>query len=678
MIDKFFFKQNDMKLIPIKDINISLDPYTSIGYDLTVEDYFTFATYDGVFIQDTMAIFHPLTEESQKNIKLKMCRAQSGNNSSSITFELSKEMAIGLYTITKPVISNKSHMAISKEDLEMATDPYIPVIFKNQKTTMGKALFNSCLPLDYPFIDKLITKSIANDIIKDIVNKYGSDIGREAIYKMEQIGFKFATIMGSSLTLDQLVMPNSIDDIKKKIAKSSPEEAVKYMDQAESILHDHLKGKGLYDMVESGAAKGWGQPRQMLIAKGVVADINGKLLDPIPQSFADGLTPKEYFNASAASRSGISNRVLNTASSGYLSRKLVYVMNNVEAGELVDCKTSRTLSLKLNDNIASRLTGRYIIKNKKLILYDGSKTGIIELRSPIYCESPKICHVCYGELIRRHKSRFIGVLAGQTIGEIGTQLLMRTFHTGGAVTLKKRDILKDIEENDKFATISILENCLRQDGMILNTLNDCKLTIDLNNYEMNDNIMIDDVNNKIWVKSLLAVMEYEGFSFNIILDYPVELFADIISIVKKESITIKYQKDDSILQVRSEATEVKENILYVERLLRGQEVYKDTEHLLMKLFNVYKDISNMDLVHMEILISNVLRDREKTYLPARLGQKWDPILMNFKNVIYNSGFIQGLGFEDINQGIISGLVNENENEPSILEKVLTGRLIDKK
>jgi UDP-N-acetylglucosamine enolpyruvyl transferase len=104
----------------------------------------------------------------------------------------------------------------------------------------------------------------------------------------------------------------------------------------------------------------------------------------------------------------------------------------------------------------NRLYGRYILVGNKVTLFNPNdfKPGqAIQLRTPIYCESKKICHTCYGELIKRIKSPYVGVIAGASIGERGTQLIMRTFHTGGAATLAQHDILQEIIDNDPLANL---------------------------------------------------------------------------------------------------------------------------------------------------------------------------------------------------------------------------------
>jgi len=223
------------------------------------------------------------------------------------------------------------------------------------------------------------------------------------------------------------------------------------------IVKKHLEGTGLYDLIDSGSAKGWGQPAQILIAKGIIADPEGNILPVIKGSYAEGLDNKEFFNASYGARAGIIDRVVSTSQTGYLARKLAYLLNTVEADlYLTDCGTKRTLDITLNSDIESRITGRYHMVRGKPVLYnkgDIKHGSLIRLRTPIYCESPKICHTCYGEFLKIHKSPYIGIVASQVISERSTQLIMRNFHLGGAVNVVKKDILKDIKNNDPHADL---------------------------------------------------------------------------------------------------------------------------------------------------------------------------------------------------------------------------------
>jgi len=635
------------------------------------------ADFDG----DTMALFHPLTDEAQIDAR-KMMRTNTGNTTT-ISFDLSKEMCVGLFEITKDIKLNKSPVGVTKEILENATDPYIPVTFRGHSTTMGKAIFNYCLPDKYPFIDQQVTKKIANGILYKIHETLGPEIAKDVANKLKNVGFKFSTIMAPSISLDDIRIPDSILKLKNKLEGKSIEEQIEIIDQMKEIMIKYLKDTGVYDLVESGATKGWDQPLQILVSKGIISDPSGNILSAIKGSFSDGLTPKEYFKAASGARKGLIDRVINTSDTGYTSRKLAFLLGPVEADlYLKDCKTERVLRLKLTKDLIGRLTGRFVIKGSKIIEFnkDDYKEGdSINLRSPIYCRSPKICHICYGRLLERHKTPYVGIVAAQQVGERGTQLILRVFHLGGAIKISVRDILQDIVDNDPLVDKSKISKYLNQIGNDLISKGSCKLTINLEDYEIEKSIEIIEEESIVWVKSLISRIEFHDTVFDIILDYAVEL--KIKDMVKegKERIILNYQDGDSILQVPLEKQELKEQVLYVNRLLGGGEVFKDTLHLLMKLYKVYGPIAgDMDLVHLEILISQSLRDKNDESIPARLGKHPDdPAMANIKKNVFSSGFVHGLAFENTGLAIKTGLITEQKMEPSIIEKILTGTLVEK-
>lgn len=411
------------------------------------------ADFDG----DTMGVWHPLSNEAQQEIQEKMMRASSGQSSKSITFSLNKEMYAGLYVITKPIKSTKAEILVTDKDLENATDPYIPVIYRKQKTSMGKAIFNSCFPSSFPFIDKLITKKEVNKIIDELFKRYDDNIVKESVFRISAVGFKFATIVAPTISIKDLELPPKIYEIKDKLNKVPLDEAQKLLNEARTIVQKHLENTGFYDLIESGSGKGWDQPMQILVAKGIIADPDGNILPPIKGSFADGLSNEEFYNAAPGAMKGIIDRVHNTAETGYLSRKLAFLLNTVEADlYLRDCKTQLTLDLKADNEILKRLNGRYVVKGNTVSLFDPNKYkpgDLIRLRSPIYCKSPKICLTCYGELLRRIRTPYIGIAAAQIIGERGTQLIMKVFHLGGATKIVEKDILKDVVDGDPFVEL---------------------------------------------------------------------------------------------------------------------------------------------------------------------------------------------------------------------------------
>ncbi|MGD2072148.1 MAG: hypothetical protein PVG65_01495, partial [Candidatus Thorarchaeota archaeon] len=600
-------------------------------------------------------------------------------NHKRVTFEIQKEMVVGLYSMTKNITLKQSPVAVTKEILETATNPYIPVRFRGKNTTMGKAIFNSALPSGFRFIEGPVTKKIVNDLAPELIEKYGEDKARASMSKIAKIGFKFATIISPTITLDMIEIPDEIYRLKDKLKDSTPTEADKLLKEMEKILKNHLKDTGIYDLVESGAGKGWSQPMQILVAKGIISDPKGKIMDPIKGSFSEGLTNKEFFDASSGSRKGIVDRVLNTSSTGYFTRQLVYLLSPVEVDPYVrDCKTKRTIPIRLTNDLIKRLTGRNIIENGKVVSFKANdyKVGdTINLRSPIFCETPKICSTCYGDLVKRHKSPYVGVLAATILGERGTQLIMRTFHTGGAATIISRDILEDITRNDPLAEIDKkkLSKYLEQIDDKVGALKPCKLSIDMSNYKQNDTIQIEE--DHIWVRSLLSQIEFEDLVLSLILDYSAELQKHKVTTVSKQALVLEYDKGDIIFKVPLETEDIKSQINYMGRLVGGREIYKGPSHLLLKIYKVYQKVSDMDLVHIEVLVSQAFRDKNSPEIPARLGKTWDPIMVNLKTNVFNSGFVQGLAFENINKALETGLITEHDLSSSIMERVVTGEVI---
>lgn len=227
----------------------------------------------------------------------------------------------------------------------------------------------------------------------------------------------------------------------------------------------------------------------------------------------------------------------------------------------------------------------------------------------------------------------------------------------------------------------MLRNYLQQVENNLVTLKPCTLILSFEDYMLNDNMMIFEEENFIWVKSLIGKIDYENQEpFDIILDYAVNIFIENMKIIKKDSIILTYSRESNILEITTETEDISKQTNYVERLLGGKELFKDADHLFLKLYNIFGDISDMDLVHMEVLISNVLRDKAKPAQPARLGKVFDPVGMNLKNIVFaQSKFLSSLNFENINKSILTGIINKDEpEESSIMEKILLNEIIVKK
>jgi DNA-directed RNA polymerase beta' subunit len=636
------------------------------------------ADFDG----DTMAVYHPITDESQAELKTKMMRTVTGEDSNSVTYEISKEMCAGIYIIMKDVARPDSPISVTDKSLDTANDPYIPVVYRKRRTTMGRAIINSAFPPDFPFIEKPMTKKDLNLMIPKIISKYGEEQAIETYSKLKDIGFKFATLMSPTFTIDDVEIPDDLKDLKERLKNATTEEADAIIKQAEKRLKEHLKNTGIYDLVESGAGKGWGQPRQILFAKGLIADPQGKVQPPVAGSYTEGLTNTEYFEASAGSRTGIIDRVLNTADTGYFSRQLAYVLNSVEIDRtLKDCKVTKYLNARLTNDLIERMWGRYILKNGKIVEFEASehKAGdVIKLRTPIYCQSKKICHTCYGRILERHRSPYAGIIASQAIGEAGTQTIMRTFHTGGAVKIVIKDMINDILSNDPLTSPNVVKKHIKQSENTLMALQDCKITIDVDDYPVAKDLYFNDDDSELYAKGVVCRLESEDAMFNLVLDYPVMFHSERLTRIGRKYIFLEFEKGENILETTLQTDVTKEQIQYVKRLVGGREIIKDADHLFRKFYKIYSSLRDTDSVHFEILLSQVLRDADNPSLPARLGKKWNPSMMNIKNIVFKTSFIQGLAFENINEAIRNGLITEEPEEPSILERVLTSELSELK
>ena len=365
-----------------------------------------------------------------------------------------------------------------------------------------------------------------------------------------------------------------------------------------------------------------------------------------------------------------------------MSRQLAYVLNTVEIDrQLKDCGTKRHLSFRMTSAMKGRFDGRFIIKGNRVEEFDAETTrvgDVVNLRTPIFCESPKVCHTCYGRLLERHKSPYAGVMAAQLVGEAGTQTIMKTFHTGGAVKIKERDIRYDIVQNDPLTTKETVMKNLGQNENELFTKRPMVLTLLTSDYPLPNDMVRNDADNEIILKSLVCKVEYEDAIFNIVLDYPAILKVYDEEQSSKEIIKLSYDKDSTIMEIPLQTDDTKAQIQYVRRLLGGREIYKDANHLYLKLFGVYGGLRSMDSVHLEVLLSQALRDKKNPSIPARLGPRWDPVMINIKQIVFKTSFVQGLAFENINEAIKTGLVTEDGGDPSILEKVLTGELVESK
>lgn len=425
-------KQNakEIEIIPASCLDIAHDPEKTTGYDFTVEDYMTFTTDTGIFLYDTMAVFAPMSEEAQAEIKKKMVTVNNTTKIGETNFFLEKDMVLGIFILTAEQVNTPIKKISKLEDVfNLHPGQMIEISYKGKlvKTRAGRIVFNELLPKWHPFIDENVNKKKLTAIMAGILKHNESDYA-STIDKVKDAGFKYATIYPKSLDLELLKTPKELIPLRDKLSQAKTvSEQSDILNEIDKKFAEHLEKErnDLYYIVESGSSKGILQPRQIVVCKGLVSDPEGNVLPPITKAMNDGYTPKEYFDASAGSRKGTADRAINTGNGGYAYRKMVFVTGNVQADkDNVECYTQRTLNMKLTDDLYKRMDGRNVVVDNEIIPIDKSMIGhVVQLRSPIFCKTKKICKNCYGKLIDQVNSENVGLVAVQEVASLSEKIM---------------------------------------------------------------------------------------------------------------------------------------------------------------------------------------------------------------------------------------------------------------
>lgn len=402
------------------------------------------ADFDG----DQMAVYVPITNEANEEAlsKISIINNLYSPANESLTTTPSQDIILGIYYLTSPMFNQDS----KKKK------------FKNEDMTLGEIEFNQNLPDDYPPVKGIVAKGRLISILNDIKDKYSNNKVIEILDNIKRIGFKYATLSGCTMSLDDFSIEKA-QDLRDEIYSKNEikDQLIAFSD---SHLIDQLKNEFTYSyMIESGARGSWDQVKQLVLSRGFISNFDGEILpQPIKHSLVEGLTPEEFFSSTYGCRKGLLDVALNTGTSGYLSRKLIFTCANLQID--LDCDNCGTEDLlKVNVKTkrkAKMLVNKYYKAGNQLELitkdnYEQLVGKIVEVRSPILCKNPKICKTCYGDSYKHLNSRFIGIIAAQTLGERGTQLVLQTFHYSGSAkikgeqnnedpTMKQKDIIGDL------------------------------------------------------------------------------------------------------------------------------------------------------------------------------------------------------------------------------------------
>jgi len=388
------------------------------------------------------------------------------------------------------------------------------------ETTVGRVIFNDILPHGMPYYNTTMKSGELSKVISDTYQYLGRRATIELLDSMNQLGFRESTRSGLSFGTDDLITPSS----KGKIIQSAEKEVLKFIKlyrdgvitylerygkvldawthAREQITSEMMKAlesdfrgnryvNPIFLMAHSGARGGQEQIRQLSGMRGLMAKPSGEIIEtPIKANFREGLSVLEYFSSTHGARKGLADTALKTADSGYLTRKLADVAQNVVITTR-DCKTTQGIAkgvlyrgekieVSLSDalrgrvsrtNIVNPITDEVIVRENSLVTHEIARKieelelRKIQVRSPMTCESSLgICQLCYGADLSTgamvEEGMAVGIIAAQSIGEPGTQLTMRTFHIGGTATrvVEQSEIKASKKGLCRFTRLKVVRN----------------------------------------------------------------------------------------------------------------------------------------------------------------------------------------------------------------------------
>ncbi len=478
--------------------------------------------YNADFDGDQMAVHVPLSEEAQREARKLMLASQNllkPSDGKPVTVP-TQDMVLGSYYLTMisegdmgqgKVFANEDeavmayHSKVVTLHAPIKVRRYIEIEgelrYKVVETTVGRILFNEPIPQDLGYvnrhdpdmafdleIDFLVNKKQLGIIIDRCIHKHGTAVTAEMLDRIKSLGFKYSTLSGLTVAVSDAVIPpkkkeliaqadEEIGKITKQynrglISNKERLDKIRFVwedttDKVSDALEENLDSRNpIFMMANSGARGSMQQIRQLAGMRGLIANTSGDVIEiPIRSNYREGLDILEYFIASRGARKGLADTALRTAESGYLTRRLVDVSQDVIIRE-DDCGSTEGIEVRdiLGDGraviepLSERLVGRYpvedvlhpetgkVLVTKDTMMDEDDAKAILDagitrvrIRSVLACKAEHgCCAKCYGANLANGMpvgiGEAVGIIAAQSIGEPGTQLTMRTFHTGGVAS----------------------------------------------------------------------------------------------------------------------------------------------------------------------------------------------------------------------------------------------------
>ena len=483
------------------------------------------AAFNADFDGDQMAVHIPLSLEAQLEARVLMMSTNnilSPSNGKPIIVP-SQDMILGIYYLSQPPLQTKriDGYFVNNSEIEHALETgqikvHSRIIsrfetvdengntkFQKYTSTAGRFLLANLLPKNKDITFSLIDRSLPKKVVSEIIDMVFRFTGQKKTVifcdMLKDLGFKHAFNAGISFGKDDLIIPDNkeqlINETKKLISDyenqyaegliTRGEKYNKVVDawskctdrvagemmkgiSATKVIKDELKINSVFMMADSGARGSAAQMKQLAGMRGLIAKPSGEIIEsPITSNFKEGLTALEYFNSTHGARKGLADTALKTANSGYLTRRLCDVAQDltitkqscekpgflklseiIEGGNVIVSLSERCLGRVTASDVKNPVSGEMVIKKNQMIdeavceKIDLAGVKIINVYSVITCSSKEgVCARCYGRDLSRgkmvHIGEAIGMISAQSIGEPGTQLTMRTFHVGGTASIKQ-------------------------------------------------------------------------------------------------------------------------------------------------------------------------------------------------------------------------------------------------
>ena len=505
------------------------------------------AAFNADFDGDQMAVHIPLSLEAQLEARVLMMSTNnilSPSNGKPIIVP-SQDMILGIYYLSQPPLQTKKidGYFVNNSEIEHAletgqikvhsriisrfetVDKNGNTIFQKYTSTAGRFLLANLLPKNKDITFSLIDRSLPKKIVSEIIDMVFRFTGQKKTVvfcdMLKDLGFKHAFNAGISFGKDDLIIPDNkeqlINETKKLISDyenqyaegliTRGEKYNKVVDawskctdrvagemmkgiSATKVINGELKINSVFMMADSGARGSAAQMKQLAGMRGLIAKPSGEIIEsPITSNFKEGLTALEYFNSTHGARKGLADTALKTANSGYLTRRLCDVAQDltitkqscdkpgslklseiIEGGNVIVSLSERALGRVTALDVKNPISGDLVVKKNQMIdeavceKIDLAGVKIINVYSVITCSSKEgVCARCYGRDLSRgkmvHIGEAVGMISAQSIGEPGTQLTMRTFHVGGTASIKQESqIISKADGILKIINTNLLED----------------------------------------------------------------------------------------------------------------------------------------------------------------------------------------------------------------------------